>query len=303
MQKNYAGAIYLSIAASIWGGMFVTSKYALDTIPPFTLLFIRYALASVVLVLWCKQSGISVVPKQDKWTLFQIGFMGYFLSVATQFIGTKLSSAHMGAVITTLAPVFQSVFALLLLQEAVSRRQMSAIVLAVLGIFIVTDGIELFQLDRLNQGNLFFLIAAALWGYYSVLSRKISAQHPALRITTWGILLATGFAFPAAATEWGSWQVAVLGHGSILFSVFYLAVVSTTVAYYCWNRGLALLNPHQAGLFMFLQSVVGSILGYLLLDEELTTTFLVGTGLILLAVYQSIRSDKTSEPVVQSKAA
>lgn len=303
MQMNYAGAIYLSIAASIWGGMFVTSKYALDTIPPFTLLFIRYALASVVLVVWCKRNSIAIVPKQDKWTMFQIGFMGYFLSVAAQFVGTKLSNAHMGAVITTLAPVFQSVFALLLLKEAVSRRQLSAIVLAFLGILVVTDGVQVFQHDSMNQGNLFFLIAAVLWGYYSVLSRKVSGEHPTLRITTWGILLATGFAFPAAATEWGIWQLSVLGNGLILFSILYLAVVSTTVAYYCWNKGLALLNPHQAGLFMFLQSVVGSILGYLLLDEELTTTFLIGTGLILIAVYQSIRPEQATEVNAESRTA
>lgn len=48
MQENFKGAIYLSIGASLWGGMYVASKYALDLIPPFTLLFIRYILASVI---------------------------------------------------------------------------------------------------------------------------------------------------------------------------------------------------------------------------------------------------------------
>lgn len=293
MQTSYKGAAYLSLAASIWGGMYVSSKYALDLIPPFTLLFIRYLLALVVLLWWCKKSRIAIMPGRDKWLLFQIGFLGYFLSIATQFIGTKLSSAHMGSVITTLSPVFQSVFAVFLLKEAASTRQITSIALSLIGVAIVTNAVNIVQHEPVNAGNLFFLAAAALWGYYSVLAKKAAAFHPPLRITTWGILLATVFAFPPAVFEISSWDVSVLSNGMVLFSILYLAVISTTIAYYYWNKGLALTNPHQAGLFIFLQSIVGSLLGYLLLGEELSLSFMVGTVLILAAVRLSIHSDNS----------
>ncbi|HWR44218.1 DMT family transporter [Sporomusa sp.] len=284
MRANYKGALYLSIAASIWGGMYVASKYALETVPPFTLLFIRYLLASIVLLLWCRYSKVSVIPREHKWLMFQIGFFGYFLSAGAQFVGTKLSSAHLGAAITTLSPVFQSVFAVFLLKEAASRRQIASITLSFVGILIVTDAINTLKTDTFNVGNLLFLMAAALWGYYSVLAKKVADTHPVLRITTWGILLATVFAAFPAILELGSWDTAVLANRLVIASILYLAVVSTVAAYYCWNKGLALLNPHQAGLFMFLQSIVGSILGYLLLGESLSIAFLIGTILILLAV-------------------
>ncbi|SMC96115.1 DMT family transporter [Sporomusa malonica] len=290
MQANYKGALYLSTAASIWGGMYVASKYALETVPPFTLLFIRYLIASVILVLWCRYSKVSIIPREHKWLMFQIGFFGYFLSVGMQFVGTRLSSAHLGAAITTLSPVFQSIFAVFLLKKTASRRQLASITLSFIGILIVTDAINTLRTDTFNVGNLFFLTAAALWGYYSVLSKKVADAHPVLRITTWGILLATVFAAFPAMLELGSWDTAVLADRLVMVSILYLAVVSTVVAYYCWNKGLALLNPHQAGLFMFLQSIVGSILGYLLLGESLSSAFLVGTVLILIAVYVSIRS-------------
>lgn len=290
MQANYRGAVYLSIAASIWGGMYVASKYALETVPPFTLLFTRYLLASIILVLWCRCSKVAIIPRKNKGLMFQIGFFGYFLSVGSQFVGTSLSSAHLGAAITTLSPVFQSVFALFLLKEAASLRQMASIALSFMGILIVTDAINSLRTDTFNGGILFFLTAAALWGYYSVLSKKVADTHPVLRITTWGILLATVFAVFPALLEWGTWDTAVLADKMVIASIFYLAVVSTVVAYYCWNKGLALLNPHQAGLFMFLQSIVGSLLGYLLLGESLSLPFFIGTVLILIAVYVSIYS-------------
>ena len=112
MVTSVKGPLYLGIAASIWGGRYLAGKYALGTIPPFTLLFIRYFLAAIILLTLCKWKQIPVIPREDKWLWFQIGFFGYFRSIAAQFLGAKMSSAYMGAVITSLSPVFQSIFAI-----------------------------------------------------------------------------------------------------------------------------------------------------------------------------------------------
>lgn len=49
MKKSIIGAICLSLAASMWGGMYVVSKYVLDFIPPFTLVWLRYMIAFIFL--------------------------------------------------------------------------------------------------------------------------------------------------------------------------------------------------------------------------------------------------------------
>ncbi|WP_312339544.1 DMT family transporter [Anaerospora hongkongensis] len=285
MTINIMGPLYLSAAAAIWGGMYVASKYALDVVPPFTLLFLRYFFSALTLILLCRHSKVEIIPREDRGILFQIGFFGYFLSVAAQFIGTKLSTAHMGAVITTLSPVFQSGFAILLLGERIIVRQVIAIGLSLAGVLVITGLPGEDAGEAFFYGNLFFLLAACLWGYYSVLSKKIATRHPALRITTWGIMLATGFALLPAVSEITTWDAAALKSLPVILSIGYLAVVSTTVAYYCWNKGLSLMNPHQAGLFFFLQSIVGSILGWLVLDENLSFPFFAGSFLIIAGVY------------------
>jgi len=284
------GPLYLSAAAAIWGGMYVASKYALEVVPPFTLLFLRYFFSALTLILLCRHSKVEIIPREDRGILFQIGFFGYFLSVAAQFIGTKLSTAHMGAVITTLSPVFQSGFAILLLGERIIVRQVIAIGLSLAGVLVITGlpGEEVGE--AFFYGNLFFLLAACFWGYYSVLSKKIANRHPALRITTWGIILATGFALIPAISEVSTWDTAVLKSLPVVLSVGYLAVISTTIAYYCWNKGLSLMNSHQAGLFFFLQSIVGSLLGWLILDENLSFSFFLGSFLIIAGVYFILKS-------------
>ncbi|MFZ5643721.1 MAG: DMT family transporter [Bacillota bacterium] len=289
MNGLLRGALYLSAASSIWGGMYVVSKYTLDTIPPFTLLFFRYLIASLVLGFLCWKSKVGLVPREHKKWVFQIGFVGYFLSIAAQFIGTKYSSAHMGAVITTLSPVFLSAFAIFLLHEKITRKQVISIAVAFAGVLVVV-GIPGSQGEGGSLvGSLFLMAAALFWGYYSVISRKISSFYSPLQITTWGIVLATGLTFPCIFFEWGNWAPQVLTRMPIILSILYIGIISTAVAFFSWNKGLALLPAHQAGVFFFFQPVVGTLLGWFFLNEQLHISFIMGSLLIILGVYFNMK--------------
>ncbi|WP_425060649.1 hypothetical protein SCACP_13860 [Sporomusa carbonis] len=290
MREKYIGAICLSLAASLWGGLYVVSKYAMNIIPPFTLLFLRYLTASITLVIACRMTGVTVFPAGGRTALLQIGFIGYFLSISAQFIGTNLSSAHMGAVITTLSPIFQSLFAVLLLREKMSRREGTAMFTAFAGVLVIiligneSGGSTLW-------GNLILLLAALFWGYQSVVARQASFVHSPLTITTAGVLTATLLTGMASITELGRWDYGVLTTWPIISSVLYIGIASTAVAFFTWNKGLSLLSSHQAGPFFFFQPVVGSLLGWALLGEHLTWSFFVGSALIIIGVYLSFKSE------------
>jgi len=295
MKKVYQGAIYLSLAASIWGGMYVASKYALDIIPPFTLVFFRYLLAGTILIWICRAKQVPLISVKDKKLLFQIGFVGYFLSIAAQFIGTKLSSAHMGAVITTLSPVFQSGFAIFLLKEKLSFKQFISILVSFIGVLVIVGLSDINGKDNSLLGVLFLLLAALLWGYYSVLAKKASVTCSPLQITTWGVIIATIVTFPIVIGEANLWDLRDLLRWQVLFSIFYVAVLATAVAFFCWNKGLSLLSSHQAGLFFFLQPIVGSVLGWLILNEDLSWSFYLGSLFILAGVYYNMTCTEEKE--------
>ena len=75
------GAICLALAASIWGSMYVVSKYVLEFVPPFTLLWLRYAIAGLLLAIIMIAANQYKVAKKDLLLLVWIGFIGYFVSV------------------------------------------------------------------------------------------------------------------------------------------------------------------------------------------------------------------------------
>jgi len=291
MKTVYEGAAYLSLAAGIWGGMYVVSKYALDTIPPFTLLFLRYLIASLFLGWLCWRQKAELVPRREKGLIFQIGFVGYFLSIAAQFIGTKLSSAHMGAVITTLSPVFLSGFAIFLLKEKITSRQVVSIAIAFAGVLVVVGMPGEQGEGKTLPGNLSLVAAALFWGYYSVISRKVSLVYTPLQITTWGVIIATVLTLPCIPFELKMWSFRDLLAIPILLSVLYIALISTALAFFSWNKGLSLVPSHQAGLFFFFQPMVGTLLGWLFLKEQLSVTFFIGSLLILTGVYYNMKEN------------
>ncbi len=279
------GAFSLSIAASIWGGMYVVSKYVMDFIPPITLVWLRYLIAFVVLYaalhITQRKKQAPTIHKKD-WILFiWIGFIGYFLSIILQFIGTKLSDAHTGALITSATPIFIVIFARFLLKEAFTFQKIIALTLATLGVIVVI-GWEV-DIDSNFWGSLILVGAALTWALLSIYVKIASARHSSLTITTYAILFALFFTTPFMLWEAKTLDIYFVDW-SIILGVLYIGLISTAVAFFLWNKGFELLEAGNGSIFMFFQPVVGSFLGWLFLNEKLDINFFIGGTLIMIGV-------------------
>jgi drug/metabolite transporter (DMT)-like permease len=285
-QQSLPGYCALAGAAAIWGGMYVVSKAALEYVPPFTLLWLRYAVGFVVLFAMVSRVGLRLPLRTDWRTFATIGLTGYFVSVGLQFVGTRLSSASMGAIITSGSPAFIVLFAWFLLGERLSLRKVLSIVVASCGVIIVV-GLEQHgsaSSTAMLFGNLALTGAAVTWALLSVLAKKAALRHPPLVITTYAIFWALLFTTPAMLLEWRWMPVRGLDLPLIWLAILYLGVVSTAGAFFLWNKGMQLVEAGIGSVFFFLQPVVGAFFGWLLLGEQLSTSFFIGGTLILLAV-------------------
>ncbi len=112
-------------AASIWGGMYVVSKVVLEVIPPFALVTLRLVLGIATLWLIISLRGGLKVTAHQFWQVFGVGLIGYGISLGFQFIGTKLSTAANGSLVTSATPAFVLLFAFLLLKEPVTPAGLS----------------------------------------------------------------------------------------------------------------------------------------------------------------------------------
>lgn len=298
-KQHIWGGIFLSLAAAIWGGVYVVSKVVLDVIPPFTLLEIRFAIALLVL------GSIVVirkryVPKEDLPSMMGIGFVGVTLSIGAQFLGTKFSTAHMGALITSASPAFIALFAVWLLREKLQIFQLFGISLATIGVIVVVGAPDHSAPDTSMMGNLILLVAAVTWALYTVLSKRATAIYSSLVVTAYAALFGLIFTFPVMLWELSTTTIDWSFGWEIWAGVLYLGIISTAGAFYLWNKGFELMSAGSAAGFFFVQPVVGAFFGWLLLGEHLTLGFVLGAGLILAGVALS-NMVKTSKQTASEK--
>ncbi|HAV76543.1 MAG TPA: EamA family transporter [Anaerolineae bacterium] len=285
MKRPIIGLLSGLGAASIWGGMYVVSKVVLDVIPPFALLSLRLILGSVVL------GGIVLSRRTPKLSAHQfrnsllVGFVGYAISLGFQFVGTKLSTASNGALVTSATPAFVLLFAPYLLSEKSTPRRVIALIISSLGVLAVIDPRTANFTSSLFLGNLSLLAAAVTWALYSVLVRKISLSADLLTSTT--VMLIAGM---PTSVLFGFFEINSQGIGEItpgiVFGILFLGVISTALAMFLWNYAFAELPAAVASLTFFAQPVVGTLLGWYFLGEKITPLFvaggiLIGVGLII----------------------
>ncbi|HDR3660690.1 DMT family transporter [Bacillus paranthracis] len=287
MRQTILGAICLSLAASIWGGMYVVSKYVLDFIPPLTLVWLRFIIAFVVLYMILKitekkQKKTVTIRKKD-WLLFAwIGFIGYFISITCQFIGTKLSDAHTGSLVTSATPAFIVIFAAIILKEKLTARRLLSTIIATIGVIIVI-GWDI-EIGSYFIGTIILVGAAITWALLSIYVKIASARFSSLVITTYAIFFSLFFITPFMVWEFQSNPIEHMTLYVIL-GVLYLGIVSTAGAFFLWNKGLELIDASIGSLFFFCQPIIGSLLGWLLLNETLNSNFFIGGILIICSVF------------------
>ena len=266
-------------AASIWGGMYVVSKVVLDIIPPFALITTRLLLGGLTLYAVLLRRGGTQVSSRDFARVFAVGILGYGISLGLQFIGTKMSTAANGALVTSATPVFVLVFAFFLLGERFSIARLLALLVSSVGVLAVIDPRNAALDASLFWGNLALLGAALTWALYSVLIRLVTRDLDVLVVS----LIAFLGGLPVSVTA-GAAELVTLGVGEItlwvIAGVLFLGIVCTALAMYLWNNAFALVDAGRASLTFFAQPVVGTLLGWLFLHESITPLFILGGALI-----------------------
>lgn len=283
MKNTLLGSLYLILASSIWGGMYVVVKVLVSVIPPLELVWLRYLVAIVTLLM------VGFITKQN-WRIEKryfiiitaIGIIGYAISIVTQETGTMLSTAQMGAIITSSTPAFMVVFAWLILKEQLTLKKGISVCLATSGVLIIV-GIGDLNMSNI-LGGISLLVAALTWALMSVLVKRLPNDYSQIVVTTYSILVALIVLTPFVLPRLRLINPSELTHPIIWGGLLYLGIVSTAFAFLLWNRGLQMLNASSGGIFFFFQPVVGTLLGWLLLGESIGVTFWIGSILILSGV-------------------
>ncbi len=279
--------LYLFITFFIWGSLYVVSKFVLGKIPLFTVSLLRYVIAGIVLMLILQKRDLPPIARQDYKDIFLIGFVGYFLAMGTQLLGTKLSDASMASLINSMNLIVIMLLAAVILKEKLTARKIFCIILSIAGVYIIVGGI-----NGSGQlwGILLSIFSVIAWSLVAIIVRRITQKYDSLQITTYGILIAAVFNLPCAVYEL-TVTPNIQFDWTVVLALLYMGLVCTAFAHVYWNKCLSLIEAGTCSLFYPIQPLSAVLLGWLFLGESIDINFIIGAFLIISGVIFSIIGD------------
>lgn len=295
MKNKLLGYLCAIITTSAWGSVFVISKHVLGKVPAFTLLFLRYFVGAVVLFAIMQRKKRTKIGKKDYKYIFLIGFLGYFVSIGAQFIGTDLAGASLASLINSMNPVFIIMFAMLILKERFTLWKAASLTASITGVYIVLGGVS--SKKSMTEGIIVSIFAGLTWSLVSVVSKKVSEKYDAVSITAYALLVGMFFTFPVSIYELLTTSGVNLLNAEVICSVLYMGIISTAIALACWNKALSLLDAGICSLFYPVMPMVSVLLGSIFLKERMNESFFIGAVLIIGGVLLSVTAGRknTSE--------
>ncbi|HSM89039.1 MAG TPA: DMT family transporter [Desulfobacterales bacterium] len=280
--KNLLPYLILSVAPLCWAGNIVLARGVADLIPPVAFAFWRWTLAFVLIL------PFSLRPlAQDRneiarrWKmLLLLALLGISSFNTLLYTAVHTTTAINGALIQSTMPAVIVLLSLLLYREKVATRQMGGVALCILGACLIVLRGDLKTLLTMSfvQGDLLMIIAVSAYGLYSAMLRRRPAVHPLSFLAATFALGAAGL-FPVYLAELAIAGPVALSR-EIILSILYVAIFPSIAAYFCWNKGVDLVGPNRAGLFINLIPAFASLLSVWLLGESIQVYHLGGMGLV-----------------------
>lgn len=276
----------------LWGTSFVLSKVALRELPPFSLVFVRLTLTSLLLLAWLRVSsgvrgpgpGLTLGQPRRVWAGFLgMGVLNILLPYSFTAWGQIQLPSGLASIITASTPLFSVVFAHFLTRdERMSMRKLAGVLLGISGVaFIIGfDALRGAHADVLAHGSL--TCAAIVLAMAGIFGRRLAAVPPAVSATG-QCLCASLVTLPVALVFDRPWTLAM--PGALTWTmVIALAVFGTAFAYLIYFRLLASSGATNLMLVTLLIPVSALLLGAAALGEHIDARQLAGMALIGLGL-------------------
>lgn len=283
--------ISILVVVLIWGSAFTVSKVGVSELPPLFMALLRNAVATLVLLPFYL-SVRKKAARQDpgplpKGKIFLLGLTGVTFFYSFFNISLTYTGAAMGSLIQGIMPLVIVVPAAVYLKEKITARVIAGILISVAGVLMVGF---IGQHDQNNSllGNFLMAGSVCCWAAYTLISRSLNQFHP-VPLTFFVTLTGTLMLIPFTLFEgWGSPLPVISSNGWM--AVLYLGIMSSAISYILYNQSLQTLTAAQAGNFLNLDPVIGSVIALIFLNESFSTLQYAGGALVLLGVWLSSRS-------------
>ena len=281
------------LVVAIWGSTFVFTKLLLlGGLSAAQIFILRFIIAYVLLLAYCLYKGIRWVADswQDELLMAMLGLTGgtlYFLTENSAMLYTTTTNTSL---IVSLSPLVASVLiSIFYRSQRLSRLQAIGSLLAAVGVvLVVLNGHFVLHLSPIGDALAF--CAALCWGVYSLLMIPANSRYDVLFITRKVFFYGLLFMIPYFLWKPELGINILIGKPYLVWNLLFLGSIASMLCFLAWNRVLKKLGPVVATNYVYLNPVTTIVFAWLILSEQITLFFLLGTLLIILGMYMADKS-------------
>lgn len=276
------GALVLAVVC--WGFSFIATKIALQSLTPFCLIFIRFALASVFFAIMLLRRSPTPISRDSFKKLFLLALFQPVLYFFFETYGLKYTSATKTSLILGTVPVVVLVLSIIFLKERVRLITAVGILFSLTGVSLLIFGSGETAIHSSVIGDLLVVGAVLSAAVYMIFARHLGKTISPLQITGLQMILGTFLFLPFFLWDMHSVTWSAVAFEAII-AIVGLAVFATVGAFYCYNYALSHIEAARASVFINAIPIITAFGGWLILDESLAPLQMIGGAVVLGSVY------------------
>jgi drug/metabolite transporter (DMT)-like permease len=276
--------VLVAMFCLLWSSAFSAAKLALLDCPPLLLLTARFLIAAVVMLGAAAMTGTSwrKLARRDLIALAVLGIANNALYLGLNYIGMRVISSGLSALIVSTNPVLIALLAAMVLNERMTWRKAAGLLLGVGGVAFIVQGRIAGGVDS-PVGILFTLGALVSMVGGTILFKKLAPNgglwigNGVQNLSGGLVLVPLAFTLESVGEVTPSWRLIV--------SLAYSALLVSVVGYLLWFYLLTKSGATAASAYHFLMPPLGMLFGWLILDEHVALADLIGVIPVALGIY------------------
>ncbi len=267
----------------IWAASFSVVKFGLREMGPLSFASVRFAAAAVFLLVWvCIAEGRPTIRREDWLRVLLVGLTAIGVYQAFFTVGLRYTTASNSALMLATIPAWTALFAAGSGQESVSRLQIVGILFSFVGVAVTMRGTnEQFAMtSETLLGDALTIVAAALSGASTVLSKRLLLRYSSLRVMSMSMLCGTLFLVAISAPQIAAQDWTHLSSSTWLALAF-SAVPAGGFAYVIWFKSIGEIGASRTVIYNNLIPPVAILIAVSVLGETFTPLQALGAVIVI----------------------
>ena len=288
LNKKNISILMLCSAAFFWGSTFLFSKFLIDSLSVYEIIFGRSIIAAFILyIIFYKK-----INKEFSEALKNVSLWFFnasaIIALVLQTESLKYTTASNSAFITALFIVFIPFIKFFIFKEKIDRGFWTVVCFAVVGLYLISFGTQL--PTALNIGDVLSLLCALFYAFYIILLEKLAVKFSEGTLTFLYFGIQT-LAMLCVIVLQGNFSGMFSINMEQLIDIMALATVGSALPYLLMAKGQQNVSAQVASIIYNLEPVSATILAFLFLGEVIAFSKLIGCFIIFTALLIGTKTD------------